>query len=139
MANPSYHYSVYVGDIHGSRLSVMQSALAALDIKPQRFLCTMDVDQVMSIMDLKKMEREFLAEGKASHIVPGNHEDAIILGIQIGSATFRKNRQDTNIFELTEDMGRPEFEEYRTYVENKLRIKGGCASPSMRTMPVQPC
>ena len=125
MASKKYHHSVYAGDIHGARLSIMRAALKDLEIKPQRFLCTMDTDQVLSIMDVQRMDDELLGAGMEAVIVPGNHEDAIVFGIQIGSATYRKNRQNTNIAELTEDMERPEFAGYLAYVKEKLRIKGG--------------
>lgn len=117
--------NVYVGDIHGTRISHLRDALRALTITPAGLLCTMDLDQVLAICDLRNLEKRYIDEGRTALLVPGNHEAAIIHGIGIDSATYRKQRQDTSIFELIEKINLPDFAEVREYVEHKLAIVGG--------------
>ena len=85
----------------------------------------MDVDQVLSIREVAALEASYVASGHDALVVPGNHEDAIVSGIGIDSGTYRKNKQETNINELIEDLRRPEFESARSYVMEKLAVKNG--------------
>ena len=118
-------YGIYIGDVHGARLSNLWSAMDHLGIVPDFLLCTMDLDQVLSIRELRTFERRFAAQGKDAWVVPGNHEAAIILGIEIDSGTYRKKKQNTNIRELTEDINREESAGLRQYVAQKLETVGG--------------
>ena len=117
--------NVYLGDIHGTRLTHLDAALERLGIEPDGLLSTMDLDQVLAIRQLRDLERRYLDAGKAAYVVPGNHEAAIIYSIGIDSATYRKSKQDTSIFELIEKIYLPDFAQLRTYVERKLAIVGG--------------
>ena len=117
--------NVYVGDIHGTRLSHLTDALRALGVTPAGLLCTMDLDQVLSIRDLRDFEKRYLEAGRSALLVPGNHEAAIIHGIGIDSATYRQSRQNTSIFELIEKINLPDFADLRDYVERKLAVVGG--------------
>ncbi len=117
--------NVYVGDIHGCRLSHLSAALATLGIEPAGLLCTMDLDQVLAIRELRELEKRYTERGRTALLVPGNHEAAIVHGIGIDSATYRQARQDTTIFELIEKINLPDFAELRAYVERKLALVGG--------------
>ena len=117
--------SVYFGDIHGTRLEHLSTALDRLGICASGLLCTMDLDQVLSIQDLLTMQRNYESAGKQSVLVPGNHEAAIIHRIGIDSSTYRKKHQDTNILALIEALNLPNFRPLRAAIESILEVVGG--------------
>jgi len=119
--------SVYLGDIHGTRLEHLSGALTQLQISPSCLLCTMDLDQVLSIQDLLAMQLHYEQAGKQTLLVPGNHEAAIIHRIGIDSSTYRKSHQNTSILELVEALNLPSFSALRASIESTLEIKGGAA------------
>jgi hypothetical protein len=117
--------SVYLGDIHGTRLSHLEDALRALAIAPSALLCTMDLDQVLSVQDLVDLEKRYLGSGRPAVLVPGNHEAALIHRIGIDSSTYRDKQQDTTILALIEAIDLPHFGALRAFVQEKLAIEGG--------------
>ena len=117
--------SVYFGDIHGARLRHLNAALRSLTLSPQGLLCTMDLDQVLSVQDLLDLQNKYQDTGKDCLIVPGNHEAAVTLKIDIDSSTYRRNLQNTNILALIEALHLPQFEAIRAFVLDKLALKGG--------------
>ena len=117
--------SVYLGDIHGTRLEHVATALQHLNVAPDALLCTMDLDQVLSMQDLLQMEQRYQTAGKQTLLVPGNHEAAVIHRIGIDSSTYRKSHQDTNILQLIEALNLPAFSELKQDIENRLEIDGG--------------
>jgi len=125
MTTKNPQISVYLGDIHGSRLAPMKQALSELEVQPNRLLCTMDLDQVLSMHELREYEVSFDLRGFDALVVPGNHEDALVSGIAIDSGTYREEKQETTIHELAERLNRVENRSLRSYVETKLRIRGG--------------
>lgn len=117
--------SVYVGDIHGTRLRGLEQALAALQVEPDALLCTMDLDQVLAIQELAELERRYRDAGRPALLVPGNHEAALLFRIGIDSATYRPAQQNINILALIEAIHLPDFLHLRRFVEDKLEIRGG--------------
>ena len=116
---------VYLGDIHGARLRHLKRALNVLAIKPSGLLCTMDLDQILSMQELVKFQNKFDKAGLFTALAPGNHEAAVIHRIGIDSSTYREKHQDTNIMSLIEAFNIPNFNDVRQFVEQKLEIVGG--------------
>ena len=121
----TFDTGVYLGDIHGARLRHLKRALRALSIKPSGLLCTMDLDQILSMQELAKLQKKFDTESLFTALAPGNHEAAVIHRIGIDSSTYREKHQDTNILSLIEAFNLPNFSEVREFVEQKLDIVGG--------------
>ena len=104
MGAPTFDTGVYLGDIHGARLRHLKRALRALSIKPSGLLCTMDLDQILSMQELDKLQKKFDTESLFTALAPGNHEAAVIHRIGIDSSTYREKHQDTNIMSLIQPL-----------------------------------
>ena len=72
MGAPTFDTGVYLGDIHGARLRHLKRALRALSIKPSGLLCTMDLDQILSMQELAKLQKKFDTEGLFTALAPGH-------------------------------------------------------------------
>ena len=121
----TFDTAVYVGDIHGTRLVHLQQALRVLELDPSALLCTMDLDQILSMQELVELQKKYQAPGRLAALTPGNHEAAVIHHIGIDSSTYRAQQQNTNIHALIEAFNLPHFKGVREFVEAKLEVEGG--------------
>ncbi|HYD02834.1 MAG TPA: metallophosphoesterase [Alphaproteobacteria bacterium] len=64
------------GDVHDRDLGELEKALDFHKINS--IVCTGDFDSVRSIRQFMELEEKYLSEGKSVHIVPGNHDYALL-------------------------------------------------------------
>ncbi len=91
---------VMMGDLHGSELRGLETALDYLD--PDVLICLGDFDQIKTIHQFRDIEERYENDGKKVIKVAGNHDHAILTGFDIYSGTLRM--QDKTSRELHEEL-----------------------------------
>jgi predicted phosphodiesterase len=89
-----------IGDLHGTDLSKLENALGPENADV--LVCTGDFDQTRTIHQFMELEQKYLKAGKSVIKVPGNHDHALLTGLEINSGAIR--RQNTNFDELYDEL-----------------------------------
>ncbi len=78
-------YAIW-GDMHGKDLGSLDQALE--DIDPDVLICLGDFDQVKVIQQFMDLQKKYQSIGKEVIVVPGNHDHAILVNLDIYSGTI---------------------------------------------------
>lgn len=112
-------YAIF-GDMHGKDISALESALD--NINPDTIICLGDFDQTKIIHQFMDMEKRYLDKGKEVIKVPGNHDHALLTGLEIHSGTIYS--QGTSDIELEYELfADPVAREYTKSLLNPKDLK----------------
>lgn len=107
---------IIFGDLHGRSITDIEKYIAKADM----IICTGDFDETRTIQEIQEIK-------KPTIVVPGNHDDAILAGLNISSGILRERGRTAS--ELHQNLIRDE--NARIYIEGLLENPIGylCIDP----------